>query len=110
MNPFSRPSSAIPLLGIITTLVAVQAVAAQGGAHPECGSPNVSLGPTESWRALVEPGEVHCLEIRLEPGEFLRAVVSIEARPPLTGARAQVFGPSDTLPTVQATLGNDNRR
>jgi erythromycin esterase len=110
MNPFSRPSSAIPLLGIITTLVTVQAVAAQGGDHPVCDSRNVSLGPTESWSALVEPGEVHCLEIRLEPGEFLRAVVSIEARPPLTGARAQVFGPNDTLPVVQATLGNHNRR
>jgi erythromycin esterase len=105
----------IPSIVLIALIAAQRPASAQDAADvapapPPCQDGAGTLTLTRPWQARLDAGTAQCLVVRLEAGDHLRAVVSLDARAPLTGATAQLFEPGDAAAAVQAVLGNENRR
>jgi erythromycin esterase len=100
----------LPILSAATLLIAYPLPAASQDSEPKCDDQPALLTQLTTWRGGVAAGEIRCLSISLQPGEYMRAIVEVQARPPLTGVTAQLFAPDAATPAVQAVMGNDNRR
>lgn len=116
------------LVAAVSPLPALAAgAAAQGDAPTGTGSPEttaqmecdpealVTLHAARLWEAALSPGEVRCLEIDLEVGEFVRARVEIDSPAAMFGLAIEVWPPqssggSEPSLRIRPTLGSAMNR
>lgn len=115
MLQFQRLYCAMLMLGVC----AAPAAAAASHASPPEDCVGTSIHPVNilrPWEGVMHvnaagqpAAPVRCLELVLNAGEFVRAVATMEAEPPLTGVSVLLYEPGKAAPAFRIALGNFDR-